>query len=112
MKGSYAYTEKQPQKTKEGWSSILVSVLELTARIVPVGIVTGYKLCGRGSIPGRVKRSDRLWDPPSPLSNGYLWALSLRVKRPWREAHHSHPSSTEVKNGAIPLRHTSSWRSA
>jgi hypothetical protein len=36
------------------------------------------------------------------------------VKRPGREADHSHPSSTEVENGGgmSPLPHTSSWRGA
>jgi hypothetical protein len=39
---------------------------------------------------------------------------SLGVKRPGREADHSPPSSTEVKNGGAipPLPHISSWCSA
>jgi hypothetical protein len=40
---------------------------------------------------------DRIWRPPSLLSNGYRWALSPRVKRPEREAEHSNPTSAEVK---------------
>jgi hypothetical protein len=44
-------------------------------------------------------RPERLWGPPSLLSNGY-WGggFSLGVKRPGREADHSPPSSAEVKN--------------
>jgi hypothetical protein len=40
----------------------------------------GYRLDGRGSIPVRGKkflsspqRPDRLWGPPSLLSDGYRW---------------------------------------
>jgi len=44
-------------------------------------------------------RPDRLWGPPSLLSNGYQELfLSLGVKRPGREADHLFPSSAEVKN--------------
>jgi hypothetical protein len=45
---------------------------------ISVGIVTGYGIDNGCSIPGRGKwffsspqRPDRLWDPPSLLSNGY-----------------------------------------
>ena len=38
------------------------------------------------------KRPDRLWSPPSLLYNRY------EVKRPYREASHTHPSGAEVKN--------------
>jgi hypothetical protein len=41
---------------------------------------------------------ERLWGPPSLLSNGYQGVLSLGVKRPGREADHSPPSSAEVRN--------------
>jgi hypothetical protein len=41
---------------------------------------------------------DRLWDPLSLLSKGYQGFFLLGVKRPRREADHSPPSSTEVKN--------------
>jgi hypothetical protein len=44
----------------------------------PVGIATGYELDSRGSLFGRGKiffsfpqRLDRLWDPPSLISNNY-----------------------------------------
>jgi hypothetical protein len=81
----------------------------------------GYGLMnGRGSIPGRGKRflsslqrPDRLWGPPSLLSNGYR-RLSPGIKRPRREADRSPPSSAQVKNGEAvsPLLHTSSRRGA
>jgi hypothetical protein len=57
-----------------------------------VVIATGYRLDGWGSIPGRGMRffspsqcSDRLWGPPSLLSNGYNRILSPGLKRPVRE---------------------------
>jgi hypothetical protein len=56
---------------------------------------------------------DRLWGPPSLISNGYRGgAHSPGVKRQGSEADHSRPSSAEVKNGgAIPsLLHISSWQ--
>jgi hypothetical protein len=43
-------------------------------------------------------RPDQLWSPPNLLSNGYRGALSLGVKRLGREAAHSPPSSSGVKN--------------
>jgi hypothetical protein len=75
-----------------------------------VGLATGYGLDGRGSFPGRGKRfvsspqrPDRLWGPPSHLTNGYRGAFSLVVKRPGSKADYSPPSSVEIKNdGAIP----------
>jgi hypothetical protein len=41
-------------------------------------------------------RPERLWDPPSLLSDGYLRSFP-GVKRPVREADYSPPSSAEVK---------------
>jgi hypothetical protein len=44
-----------------------------------LGIATGYRLDGWGSIPEKAKffsspsRPDRLWSPPSLLSNGYVY---------------------------------------
>jgi hypothetical protein len=50
-----------------------------------VGIVTGYGLDDRGSIPGggyeffsSTPCPDRLWGPPSLLSNGYWELFPLR----------------------------------
>jgi hypothetical protein len=86
-----------------------------------MGTATGYGLDGRGSIPGRVKRRfstpqypDRLWSPPSILSNGYWGVLSPGVKQLGREADHSTSSGAEVKNGGAipPLPHTSPWYGA
>jgi hypothetical protein len=62
-----------------------------------VGIPTRYGQDDRGvevrfPVKSRILsspyRPDRLWDPPSPLSNGY-WRLFPLVKRPGREADHS-----------------------
>jgi hypothetical protein len=59
-------------------------------------------------------RPERLWGPPSLLSNGYQ-GLSLGIKRPGREADHSPPSSAEVKE-CLELYfrspNTPSWRGA
>jgi hypothetical protein len=66
-----------------------------------VGKATGYGLDGRGvgvrdPVGSRIfsspRRPDRLWGPPSLLSNGYQG-----VKRTGREADHSPPTSAEVK---------------
>jgi hypothetical protein len=78
-----------------------------------VGIATRYGLEGRGSIPGRgeicfftPQHPDRLWGPPSLLSNG-PGSLSPEIKVPGREADNSPPSSAQVKKcGAVsPLPH-------
>jgi hypothetical protein len=66
-----------------------------------VGIATGYGMDNRGvgvRVPVRSRifssplRPDRLWGPPSFLSNGYRGQ-----KRQGREADHSPPASAEVK---------------
>jgi hypothetical protein len=72
-----------------------------------VGIETGYGLNDRGvgvRVPvegsrmfSSLLRPDRLWGPPSLLSNGYQ-GLFLRG---WREADHSPPASAEVKKMCI-----------
>jgi hypothetical protein len=55
---------------------IYLLVCKLNSQDRLLGIATGYGLDGRGSIPGKGKifssaqRPDRLWGPPSPLSNG------------------------------------------
>jgi len=66
----------------------------------------GYGLDDRGSIPGRVNdgifsiattsRPDVL--PNQPPIQRILGALTQGVKRPGREADHSFPSSSKVKN--------------
>jgi hypothetical protein len=68
-----------------------------------------YRLEGRGLIPGRGKifcllhsvQTDSGADPaPNTMGAG---ALSPEVKQPGREANHSPPSDSEVKNGgAVP----------
>jgi hypothetical protein len=83
-------------------------IRELKSRDSSAGTALGYGLDDRGSrvrFPvgaGKFFPSplcpERLWDPPSLLSNGYRGALSLGVKRPGREADHSPPSRAEDKN--------------
>jgi hypothetical protein len=58
---------------------------------------TGWTI-GVLGLDSRRGRPERLWGPPSLLSNGYQEGLSLGAKRPGREADHSPPSSAEVKN--------------
>jgi hypothetical protein len=85
-----------------------------------VGIVTGYGLDGRGSIPGRDKIflfSIASRPALGPTQRPIQWvpgALSPGKKQQVCEADHSAPSSAEVKNdGAVcSLLHTSSWRGA
>jgi hypothetical protein len=77
-----------------------------------VGIVTGYRLDGRGSNPSRGKFSPfytafrpalRATEPRIQWVSG---ATSPRIKRPGNEADGSFPSSAEDKNGgAIPPLH-------
>jgi hypothetical protein len=75
-----------------------------------VGIATGYGLDDREvgvqvPVGSRIfsppSRPDRLWGPPSLLSNGYPEDLSPVVKRQGREADHSPPTSAEVKKTSI-----------
>jgi hypothetical protein len=40
-----------------------------------------------------LRRPDRLWDSPNLLSNGYRVLFPPWVKRQWREADHSPPTS-------------------
>jgi len=55
-------------------------------------------LAGAESFYSVTPRPDRLWGPPSPLSNGYCGLFSQGVKRLWCEAYHCLLSSAEVKN--------------
>jgi hypothetical protein len=66
-----------------------------------VGTATGYGMDDRGIgvrvpveaiILSSPRRLDRIWGPPSLLSNGLPG-----VKRPVRDAEHSPPTSAEVK---------------
>jgi hypothetical protein len=94
----------------------------MRSRDTVVGIATGYWLDDRGvgvrvPIGSRItssRRPDRLWCPPSLLSNGYRGALYTGGKAAGREAYHSPPDSAEVKENVDlihPLPHTPSWRS-
>jgi hypothetical protein len=110
-------TTKHPTSKK---TILILSYYLYMSRDSSVGIATDYELDGWYSIPGKRKiffssprRPDRLWGPPSLLSNGYQGSIT-GVKWPGREADHSPASSVEVKNGRArhPLFHTSSWRGA
>jgi hypothetical protein len=80
---------------------------EIKSRDSAVGMATGYGLDDQGfgiRVPVEAKtvipqrRPDRLWGPSSLISNGYKGeGLSQGVKRLGREAHHSSPTSAEVK---------------
>jgi hypothetical protein len=86
-------------------------------------MATGYRLDGqmvgvRVPVGARFfsspRRPDRFWGPPSLLTNRYQGLFAPGVKRPWREADPSPPTSAEVKNTWIYTYtlYTFSWRSA
>jgi hypothetical protein len=89
----------------------------ITSRDSSVGIVTGYWLDGRGSVPVRDKilpfsiTSKSALGLTQPAIQWVSGTLYPGVKRQGREAHHSSPTSAEVENvGAIlTLPHTNSW---
>jgi hypothetical protein len=76
--------------------------------------VVGVRVPVRERIFSSPRHPDRFWGPPRFLPNWVPGALSPRVKRPGREAHHSPSASAEVKNGGAvpPLAHASSWHNA
>jgi hypothetical protein len=85
-----------------------------------VGVAMGYGLDGRGSISGRVKvflfstASRPALGPTRSRIQRIPGTFFPGVKRPGREANHSPPTNTEVKNGGaiLPLPHISSRRTA
>jgi hypothetical protein len=63
-------------------------------------MATGYVFDVRDSIHGRGKRfslspqcPDRLWGPPSVITNGYFF---LELKKPERESHCTASTSAEI----------------
>jgi hypothetical protein len=80
-----------------------------------VGTATGYGVDDRGvgvrvPVGSRIfspHRPDRLWAPPSLLSNGYPG-----VKRQGREADHSLVPRSRKCGSIDPFPHTPTWRSA
>jgi hypothetical protein len=79
------------------------SPCSLRSRDSSVGIPTSYGMGSPGSIPGMAKVFSSPQRPDRPPIQWIPGEISLRVKRPGREADHSLPSSAEVGNGgAIP----------
>jgi hypothetical protein len=78
-------------------------------RMTQVGIVTNYRLDGRGSILRRRKREIHL--PSGNTGYGNHPAskpIGVEVKRPGRETDHSPTSSADIRNSRAipPLLHT------
>jgi hypothetical protein len=85
-----------------------------------VGIATGYELDDRG-VGVQIPVGSRIFStsfrpalgPTQPRIEWVSGVLSPGVKRPGREAHHSPPTSAEVKKTIYnPLPSTLSWGSA
>jgi len=57
---------------------------------------------------------DRLWGPPTLLSNGYPWPSPQEIKQQGREDDNLPLAGVEIKNAwsCISTPHTSSWRGA
>jgi hypothetical protein len=83
--------------TSEVHTAIMLCIIDCNVFINMTVVSKSMKLIqlNESSLP---PCPERLWGPPSLLSNGYGGALSLGVKRPGRETDHSSPSSAEVKN--------------
>jgi hypothetical protein len=96
-----AQTEKKyirtlNQNCRKLWTSCTINYSELFLNVT--GRTVRFSIPGKGkSLFSSPKRRDRLWGPPSLLSNGYR--CSFRgVKQPGREFNHLPPFSAEVKN--------------
>jgi hypothetical protein len=84
-----------------------------------VGLATGYRLDGPGSILGKdtifiLSTSSRPGLGPAQSPNRWVaGALSPGVERKGRQSDHSPPFIDEVKNGGAitPLAHMPSWHS-
>jgi hypothetical protein len=93
---------------------IIVNMFVVNNEDSSIGTATDYELDDRSSILGSIRLfctpSRPILGPTQPPNQWVSGALSAWVKRKWREANHSPPSSTEVKNGGAipPLPHISS----
>jgi hypothetical protein len=74
-------------------------VIDARSRDGVVGIATGYQLDDRGVGVGVPigSSSSRALEPTQPPIQWVLGILSPAVRRPGRDAHHSPPTSAEVK---------------
>jgi hypothetical protein len=96
------------------------NIFRKKSRVSSVGIATSYELNGRGSIPGRGKvflisiASRPALESTQPPIQWVPESLSSKLKWLGREADHSPPSSSDVRNGGAvtPLPNMSSWHSA
>ena len=75
----------------ESWSRVVGIATRLQIRRF------GVRIPVETSLFSSPKRPDRLWGPPSFVFNEYRRSFQ-EVNRPGREANHSPPSNTEVKN--------------
>jgi hypothetical protein len=92
---------------KSSLTSLIISryTVQLLIEGSSVDADTGYGLDGLESIPVKGERlfSWTRLGPTWPPIHAVPGTLSQGVKRPGREADHSPPSSTEVKNGGTTL---------
>jgi hypothetical protein len=111
----HIYPENHTRLQSQHCSCISICVAETNIRLSlhpwrsrgsSVSTVSDHGMDERGLIPDKRRwfflsplRPDRLWRPPSLLSNGYRGGPFPGGKAwPGRDADHSPPSSTEVKN--------------